>query len=46
MKKIRDFEKYDTSSDFIADGKTPPYYDFCIEFDNGQRMSGASCDAI
>ena len=42
--EIRDFENYDSSSDFINDGMTPPYYDFYIEFEDGNIMSGASCD--
>ena len=42
--EIRDFENYDTASDFVSDGKTPAYYDFYIEFDDGNKMSGASCE--
>ena len=42
--EIRDFENYDSASD-IVDGDLPkPYYDFYIEFENGDIMSGASAD--
>lgn len=43
-REIRDFENYDSASDFVSDGKTPAYYDFYIEFDDGNKMSGASCE--
>lgn len=43
--EIRDFENYESSSGFGLDGKMPPYYDFIIEFEDGDRISGASCDA-
>ena len=39
---IRDFENMYTASDF---DNTSDYYDFYIELDNGDRLSGASCDA-
>lgn len=42
--EIRDFENYDTASDFVSEGKTPSYYDFYIEYADGNIMSGASCD--
>lgn len=38
--EIRDFENYESSSDFDPGA----YYDFFIEYDSGDRMSGASCD--
>lgn len=42
--EIRDFENYDSSSDFINDEITPQYYDFYIKFEDGNILSGASCD--
>lgn len=43
--EIRDFDNYNSASAFITDGKITPYYDFYIEFEDGERMSGASGDA-
>lgn len=42
--EIRDFENYDSISDFNDDGEPEAYYDFYIEFESGDRMSGAAVD--
>lgn len=42
--EIRDFENYESASDFFSDGKAPSYYDFYIKYADGSSMAGASCD--
>ena len=42
--EIRDFENYDTVSDLVDYDNPTDYYDFYIEFESGDTMSGASVD--
>lgn len=42
--EIRDFENYDTASDLVDFDNPTDYYDFYIEFEDGNTMSGASID--
>ena len=43
--EIRDFENLNTLSDFIGDEEPDAYYEFYIEFEDGNRISGAAVDA-
>lgn len=40
--EIRDFENYNSSSDFDDAQSSAEYYEFYIEFEDGKRISGAS----
>lgn len=42
--EIRDYENFNTYSDLTADGEPETCYEFYIEFEGGDIMSGASAD--